>query len=332
MPFYSIKGTFHVVGYSPDGDTIRFRPTDHSLLSRLSGRPAKLNARGHVSLRLEGIDTLETHYNGLKQPEPFADSATDELLEYLQINDVVWSRERRSVVSAKDGVSGYIFARETDKYGRVIAFACPGETENEDGGNVFFTTETMELSANYHLAANGFSHVTFYWGLFADLRTALAEASKNARDAGLGLHSVDKTEQGFKVESLATLTDETVILPKLFRRLTSYLAETGSVDGFKTALEASAEPVLDLRDNNFTHFDTFVEQDGMNVRLLRSPSELVFDPMPQRIASDFDALVSNASDLLSPSAGEIALTVENVADEERAFAQRVGKLAAQLQR
>ena len=28
MPFNLIKGTFHVVGYSPDGDSIRFRAED----------------------------------------------------------------------------------------------------------------------------------------------------------------------------------------------------------------------------------------------------------------------------------------------------------------
>ena len=28
MPFFIIKGTFHVLGYSPDGDSIRFQADD----------------------------------------------------------------------------------------------------------------------------------------------------------------------------------------------------------------------------------------------------------------------------------------------------------------
>src|SRR4051812_14468705 len=62
MPFSLIKGTFHVAGYSPDGDSIRFQADDKSLWAKLSGPPAKLNAREHTQLRFEAIDTLETHY------------------------------------------------------------------------------------------------------------------------------------------------------------------------------------------------------------------------------------------------------------------------------
>ena len=35
MPFVVIKGTFHVVGYSPDGDSVRFMADDKGLWSKL---------------------------------------------------------------------------------------------------------------------------------------------------------------------------------------------------------------------------------------------------------------------------------------------------------
>mgnify|MGYP001088064252 CR=1 FL=1 len=63
MPFTLIKGMFHVQNYSPDGDSIRFRPQNAQLVRHLDGPPAKFNGRGHVQLRLEAIDALETHYN-----------------------------------------------------------------------------------------------------------------------------------------------------------------------------------------------------------------------------------------------------------------------------
>lgn len=62
MPFTLIKGTYHLVGYSPDGDSIRFKPTNLALMRKLSGPAPKINARGHAQLRLEAIDALETHY------------------------------------------------------------------------------------------------------------------------------------------------------------------------------------------------------------------------------------------------------------------------------
>ncbi len=64
MSFNLIKGTFHVVGYSPDGDSIRFQANDRNKWNLLEGPPVQPNARGHVQLRIEAIDTLETHYLG----------------------------------------------------------------------------------------------------------------------------------------------------------------------------------------------------------------------------------------------------------------------------
>jgi hypothetical protein len=63
--------------------------------------------------------------------------------------------------------------------------------------------------------------------------------------------------------------------------------------GFKNKLEQSREPVLDLREANFTHFDTFVEQDegSDRLRLTRRPEELVFDEMPTRPSSHFSFLM-----------------------------------------
>ena len=322
MPFQRIAGTFHVTNYSPDGDTIRFAPADPDRLAALDGPPAKINGRGHVSLRLEGIDALETHYSGQKQPAAFADGATDALLAHLGIGNIVWADERRSVVSADDGVAGHILARGCDKYGRVIALAFPGAGDGD--GEVFVEADHLDGSANRMLLREGLAYPTFYWSLFADLRDALAAASGDARDAGRGLHAEDRTTAGFEVLSLASITDDHVILPKLFRRLVTYLESAGSVEGFKAALEASAEPVFDLRDRNFTHFDTFIEQDGATIRLHRDPEELVFDPMPARVGTDFDALVEAAA---APFAD-----LASAPPEDRTFPARVAALKSVMRR
>jgi len=325
LPFFIIKGSFHVTNYSPDGDTIRFQPNDLDSLMVLNGVPAKINRRGHVSLRLEGIDTLETHFSGLKQPPPLADDATDFLLERAGISNVIWAKERRSIRSADDAVPGYIFSRGTDKYGRVIALAAAGGHPNADGSEIFIDGEGLSQTLNYQLAESGMAYVTFYSGLFSDLRDALAEIAAKARSNDLGVYSLDKTNSGFKAKTLEDITDEIVMLPKLFRRLSAYIEETGTVRGFKAALEASREPVLDLRSLNITHFDTFVDEDADgSIKLTRLPQELVFDPMPQRLATDFKAM-------LSASANEVSFaTSENLkkqsSSEAAAFSRRVENL------
>ena len=60
MSFNLIKGTFHVKGYSPDGDSIRFRAKDPTNWKKLSGPAVGLNALGHAQLRIEAMDALET--------------------------------------------------------------------------------------------------------------------------------------------------------------------------------------------------------------------------------------------------------------------------------
>jgi hypothetical protein len=88
MPFFVIKGAFHVVGYSPDGDSIRFRADDEANWAKLAGPRVTLNAKRHAQLRLDAIDTLETHFRNTHQPLTLATKALDFLLQRLGITGV----------------------------------------------------------------------------------------------------------------------------------------------------------------------------------------------------------------------------------------------------
>jgi endonuclease YncB( thermonuclease family) len=63
MGLFLIQGTFHVVGYSPDGDSIRFRASNFANWDLLGPGIREINSRQHMQLRLQGIDALETHYS-----------------------------------------------------------------------------------------------------------------------------------------------------------------------------------------------------------------------------------------------------------------------------
>jgi hypothetical protein len=84
--------------------------------------------------------------------------------------------------------------------------------------------------------------------------------------------------------SLRVLTEQSAILPKLFRRLVEYMVNFDTAIGFKDKLAQAQEPVLDLTTANFTHFDTFVDQaeGSERIRLTRAPEDLVFDEMKAR--------------------------------------------------
>lgn len=276
MPFHQIEGTFHVVGYSPDGDSVRFGAIDEGNWNKLSGPPAELNARGHAQLRFEAIDTLETHYENKHQPLELATGALEFLLGELGITDVEWNDARSTVLAANDGTAGYILSREVEENRRPVAFAFVGDPPGRDGDEIFLDGELLRSSLNYRSAERGLAYPTYYKGLFSDLRAEMTAAVERAREAGEGIWAVDRTEKGFAVDGLESVTEEHVILPKLFRRLARFLGGGGPVSGFEAFLEAQAEEVTILPSAHTTHFDTVVEVEDGVVRMTERPENLVF--------------------------------------------------------
>jgi endonuclease YncB( thermonuclease family) len=277
MPFIVIKGTFHVEGYSPDGDSVRFMADNREHWAKLSGRTAELNAKDHAQLRLEAIDTLETHYLNMHQPLELATGALERLLEGMNITDVEWNEARTMVTAANDGTQGYILSREVEKNGRPVAFVYAGTLPEEDGSEIFLDADRMSESLNQRALEEGLAYPTYYKGLIHDLREALTETVGGAREAQLGVWAEDRTNAGFEVEGLHSITDEHVILPKLFRRLAEYLQAGGSVAGFIEFLEAKAEDIIVISTVHPTHFDTVVELEGNTVRLTEPPENLIFE-------------------------------------------------------
>jgi hypothetical protein len=277
MPFLVIKGTFHVAGYSPDGDSIRFQADNEANWAKLVGPPVILNARRHAQLRFEAIDTLETHYRNTHQPLTLATRALDFLLQGLGITGVQWDVLRTRITEANDGTEGYILSRTVEPNRRPVAFVFAGAPPAADGSSIFLDVDLLRQSLNYQSLAAGLAYPTYYKGLFSDLRTALTEETTRARQGRLGIWPEDRTNTGFAVEGLASIAEEHVILPKLFRRLAEYLEGGGLVVGFQEFLEAKAEGITIISAAHFTHFDTVVTVDGNVVRMTEPPGNLVFE-------------------------------------------------------
>ncbi|MGJ4889237.1 thermonuclease family protein [Bradyrhizobium sp. HKCCYLR20261] len=294
MPFKLIKGSFRVVGLSPDGDSIRFFPDQPDVMNGLPGGPDNQPQRPFAQLRLEAIDALETHYAGRHQPIRWARAARDRLLDFVGVTGVQWDATGSTIVAASDGTTrGSILSRAKDKYGRPIAFVFADELEGEDGSDVRLDVAQLRDSYNHLALREGLAYPTYYEGLFPDLRNELTAVTQQARADGLGLWPEDRTTSGVDATRLSVIMDDAPILPKLFRRLSDYMAAKGTAVGFRDALAAGRDAVLDLQTMGFTHLDTFVEQAAGSsfVRLTRNPEELVFDPMPQRAGNFFAAMV-----------------------------------------
>ncbi len=285
MTMTLIQGHFRVIKAAPDGDSIRFYPNNPKLWENLSTK-VRPNRAGGVQLRLDSIDTLETHFHARggslgtqHQPLEFANGAASELLKFLGFKKI--TRNSNEVVTAAEPeeVPGFILTRFADVYGRAIAFAFKGNLDQEDGSNVYFDKPLLKKSANYHLLAKGLTYPTFYSKLYPDIRKELTIITEKVRQEKKGLWALDKTNQGFVLEDLETITENTVILPKLFRRLLGYLAlNDGSVDldGFPDYLKSLSDRLIILPEGHITGFDFVVQVEGQTIKLTSEPENLVF--------------------------------------------------------
>jgi endonuclease YncB( thermonuclease family) len=297
FPFISIKGTlqmtliliqgnYKVVKTAPDGDSVRFYPNNPELWKKLSTR-VNTNRAGGAQLRLDSIDALETHFQprggsivGMQhQPLEYAHAAASELLKFLGFKKITRNDNQVITSSEPDEVPGFILTRFADTYGRAVAFAFKGVSEETDGDDIYLDKSLLKKSANYHLLHKGLVYPTFYSKLYPDIRKELTVAAKKARDENKGLWKLDKTNKGFVLEELETITDNVVILPKLFRRLLGYLAlNDGSValEGFSNYLDALNDRLIILSENHVTGFDFVVKVEGQNIKLTYPPEDLVF--------------------------------------------------------
>lgn len=283
MAFLRIAGVYRVTGTEPDGDSIRFVPDDPAQWARVPGtNRVRVNSSGGAQLRLDAIDALETHYTPLSgsrlhQPLALAHAARDELLAWLGFRGIVRTGEKITAV-AQDSVPGFVLTGGADLYGRCIAFA--GRGEPPAGGDLIDVGPgLLRRTANHRLLATGLAYPTFYLGLPAELRGALTTAVAAARPAR-GLWPRDLTQAGVEVAGLTTITDDAVLMPKLFRRLADFLhlnGEDPSLAGFAAYLTQRDDRVLVLDDARYTTFAEVVEVSGQRVRLTVTPEQLVFE-------------------------------------------------------
>ncbi|MFO0686239.1 MAG: hypothetical protein U0234_29520 [Sandaracinus sp.] len=285
MAFKVIAGKFHIVGYSPDGDSVRFAADDVSELLALSGpKPPKLKQGDKVQLRLEGIDALETHYTqGLPelshQPSGAAESARSHLLDALGFRNVVWNDTKTRVVSAdNDGTDGYIVSRTFEQNRRPVSFAYTGDPVAAGlGKQVFVDGPLVAKSVNYDMLASGHAYPTYYDGVFKAIRDQLDQGVDIGRNAvGATVWPIDATKTGVTIPPFANASDRHALLPKLFRRLATYFKEADDLSGFIAYLEASPDLCLFIPNAEESSLHNFVEVHGDRVKMTCDPEDLMF--------------------------------------------------------
>jgi endonuclease YncB( thermonuclease family) len=230
VPYTLLRGQFVIryddlprQGPEPDGNTVKFMPDTPGLveLPRRSGSPPALNARG-ISVRLEAIDALETHFEETHQELSGANAARGRLLDGLGFTNIKYYDDLPNKVESVDRsrLPGYVLSNGIDANGRMIGFVYSGMPSAADRASVFLDNAGVDGSENAKLLASGLVYPAFYATLPASLREHLAESSRRARAANAGIWARSTADPNGK----ATIVDlaapeELVIWPKLFRRI-----------------------------------------------------------------------------------------------------------------
>jgi endonuclease YncB( thermonuclease family) len=277
-------------GPQPDGDTVKFAPDSPPLvdtLPRPSGGGPDINQRG-ISVRLEAIDALETHFEGAHQELAGANAARDELLRALGFTGVTFFPELPNTVESadQDRVRGHVLSNGIDANGRMIGFVEPGDAAEPDGTQVFLDDTRARRSVNAALLAAGLAYPALYSTLPASLRAEFAQTAREARAAGAGLwpRATADPDGPANIAGRAVL-EALVLWPKLFRRLVPYLAEgANGFDGFDAWLRADPvnrdDQIVLVGRTEPSRLHDVVEAAGDHVQLTAWPEDFVITPDP----------------------------------------------------
>ncbi len=260
-----IKGTYYVVGMSPDADSIKFRADNPAHWQQIKTEyrqrfeQALQAEAGIVTIRLQAIDALETHYTppalpapkdlgsraktakepgkgSHKQPPRFGAMATNTFLEFMGVTEAKWRSWGRNtwidearingvLVKDKlaDAIPGYLIADDVERNGRPLGWVFIGTPPFADGAQLskHEVGELVSASANYYLLRRGTVYPFFYMGLPGAIRIPLMQAAQQAQQNPDqdDVWLHDSTAQGVQVASLANLYTDTVVYPYLFRRI-----------------------------------------------------------------------------------------------------------------
>ncbi|MFA4839752.1 MAG: thermonuclease family protein [Candidatus Neomarinimicrobiota bacterium] len=277
MNYKIIKGKFHVVGYSPDGDSIRFAAENDANWDFFSWKKQSDRKCKKKQIRFEAIDALETHYEESHQPRAFGIGALENLLDLLGIRNVVYNLILTKIVSAEDGAGGFIASQSLDVYNRPISLVFSNDVRLKDGDEVPLADLPMTKCVNLKMAKIGLAYPTFYSSMEDALLELFTKTAQTARKNRVGLWALDKTGN-FTIWNTTTITDDIVILPKLFRRLTIFFQNCSDFDQLDGYLNKQEDRVLIRSTGQKTKFADLLKITGRNIQFSCQPEDLIFDP------------------------------------------------------
>jgi hypothetical protein len=275
--FKVIKGRFFVAGYAPDADSIRFRATRPEHWEAFNWKSQKNKLSRLKQLRFEGIDALETHYEESHQPRAVGFAALEVLLRLLGIQELVYNLSLTRIHSAKDRTTGFIASQSLDVFDRPISLVFPQEAALPDGAELTLAQLPLDKCVNVRMTKMGLVYPTFYNGMDSGLLNFFTNLTILSRKELVGLWALDRTND-FTLWNADTISQDVVILPKLFRRLTTFLQDCSDFSQLPAYLQLKGDRVTLRSSGQTMSLGDLLQIDGRRIRCPVPLEELIFDP------------------------------------------------------
>ena len=289
-PYYAcIHGELVIVGYEPDGDSVRFIADDDAHYDALkrSDRLRLSQRDGSVQLRFEGVDTPELHYG--KEAQPRGDTARDALLDWIGFTAIEFDSRQPTLVTAAEPamVRAAILTQMVEVNGRPVAYVVVETVGNlpADGAWVNVDQALLDQTLNLRLLSEGQAYYTVYTSMPVTHRHHLRAVAADARTAGKGVWGRDTTADWLLADQASIGPGGQLILPKLFRRCTDYLkaVDKGFIGNLGDwLLTTSATPTRDendrvlLRDTIEVHLSDLIQQRNQHIAFQADLLDITF--------------------------------------------------------
>jgi endonuclease YncB( thermonuclease family) len=274
-----IKGSFVIIDKQPDGDSVRFRPDDASLLKKLK-RAYRIDPSkdGTVQLRFEAIDAPELHYLGKEQP--LGREARDFLLSQLGFSNYIYNDNDTITDSVPKEIRGGILSQAAETNGRPVSYVfLESDIVNfNDGERIVIDNALLAKSMNAKVLQAGMAYYTVYSSQPVGHQIFMRGLAEQAKTANLGVWQMDKTSE-FTVNSFEDVTNNQLILPKLFRRCIGYLRDrdksfTGTLKDWLLSKPDSDDTIL--LGTRKTTLSSLLQVNGTTIKVLFDPFDAVF--------------------------------------------------------
>jgi hypothetical protein len=220
---------------------------------------------------------METHYEGYHQPRPFAIAALESLLEMLEIKSVVYSLGITQIVAAEDGKRGFIASATTDRFGRPVSYLFPKNAPLTDGAVMDSSELPVDESVNFQLAREGLVYPTFYTTtdrVFAEkIRAVVSRARKTKR----GIWSIDRTAD-FSLWDVRTLQEDILILPKIFRRLISFIDAYAAYEHLESFMKKQRDNLVLWDGTKKKSLADLMTFSGRRIQMKTPVEDILFSP------------------------------------------------------